>query len=187
MERKNAFHSPFFSDVSQHSELVTVPPRTTHAHGVADVSLRLHKPLHILFRALHCLPERQCNREKARWVLFLPIEATPSGCRPNARCLKEIRRTYQKNTLRRKHKKSAHKDSKSASARKNPMRKKPICGKPLAKTEKICYNVLRVPVIRLYRGACFTFMQGCCIAVQQPAFFVCISIIPQIKAFVNTF
>ena len=33
------------------------------------------------------------------------------------------------------------------------MRKKPICGKPLAKSKKMWYNIFRVPVIRLYRGA----------------------------------
>ena len=33
--------------------------------------------------------------------------------------------------------------------------------KTLAKSEKMCYNISRAPVIRLYRGAVDTSVQGC--------------------------
>ena len=44
---------------------------------------------------------------------------------------------------------------------KNSVTKKPIFGKPLAKHERMCYNILRAPVIRLYRSAVSTSVQDC--------------------------
>ncbi len=74
--------------------------------------------------------------------------------------------------------------------RKNFITKKPIFRKPLAKRQRICYNILWVPVIRLYRSFCALFitsMQGCRIASATACLFVYGSIIPQIPKFVNTF
>ena len=67
-------------------------------------------------------------------------------------------------------KKSMPKATRKRKARKNSITKKPISRKPLAKYERMCYNILRVPVIRLYRSALLTSIQGCRIAVRQPAF-----------------
>lgn len=67
------------------------------------------------------------------------------------------------------------------------VKKKPICRKPLAKLKRICYNIFWVPVIRLYRCASFTSMQGCRIASATACLFVYGSIILQTPIFVNTF
>lgn len=63
-----------------------------------------------------------------------------------------------------KNKKSAPKTQKvcrhGVNFLKNFVTKKPIPRKPLAKTKKMCYNIFWVPVIRLYRSAAYTSVQG---------------------------
>ena len=69
---------------------------------------------------------------------------------------------------------------------KNFVTKKPIPRKPLAKTKKMCYNIFWVPVIRLYRSAAYTSVQGYRTCDTVACLF-CISIIPHFSEFVNTF
>lgn len=63
---------------------------------------------------------------------------------------------------------------------------KPIFPKPLAKTKRMCYNISWVPVIRLYRGALFTSMQGRRSASTAACLFSAL-IIPQTEGFVNMY
>ena len=65
--------------------------------------------------------------------------------------------------------------------------KKAYMRKTLAKSEKVCYNILRVPVIRLYRSALSLLCRVVVLVVRRLAFFVCILIIPQKYRFVNSF
>ena len=69
---------------------------------------------------------------------------------------------------------------------KNFITKKPIHRKPLAKTKKMCYNIFWVPVIRLYRSAAYTSVQGYRTCDTVACLF-CISIIPHFAGFVNSF
>ena len=67
----------------------------------------------------------------------------------------------------------------------NSITKKPIFRKTLEKRGRMCYNIPRAPVIRLYRSALDTFMQGYRICGTVACLFF--YIIPQKTPLVNCF
>ena len=60
---------------------------------------------------------------------------------------------------------------------KKSITKKPILRKTLAKSRKVCYNIPRASVIRLYRSASFTSVQSCCICGTSARLFYCMNIL----------